>query len=267
MNELNKEYGYFKPNILQKLLINFGRRTPILKTFFRTRLNKVLLNVKDGPLDYNLFGLKYRFHSYDNLADRKALFSPNKYDRFEREFLAKVIESNGIFLDIGSNVGVYSLYIASQRKDVSVYAFEPLAKIADRLKFNAKINNLEDKLKINNIALSDKNGFASFSFEKESIILGELSGEVPCMTLTSFLSTNSIQKIHAIKIDVEGAEDKILKPFFDTADKTRWPNFIVIEHLFPDIWEWNCLIELEKLGYKSVWVGPMNTIYQMDEKQ
>ncbi len=263
-NNEQVKFGYFKPNFIQEALILIGRNAPVLKTFFRTRLNRLYLKIKKGPVDYNLFGLKYRFHAYDNLADRKALFTPDKYDRFEREYISKNIEPDGVFLDIGSNVGVYSLFVSSQRRDVNVHAFEPISKIAERLKYNLKINNLDDRLKVNNIALTDTNGFASFSYEKESLVFGQVAGEVPCKTLISFMSENGISKIHAIKIDVEGAEDKVLKPFFETAQKSQWPKHIIIEHLFPDVWEWNCLVGLEKLGYKSVWVGPMNTIYQMD---
>lgn len=258
------KFGHFSPNYIQKFFILIGRNTPILKTFFRTRLNRLYLKLKNGPVDYNLFGLIYRFHTYDNLADRKALFTPDKYDRFEREFLSKNIQPNGIFFDIGSNVGVYSLFVSSKRKDVKVHAFEPILKIAERLKYNSKINNLNDRLKVNNIALTDTNGFASFSLEKESLVFGQMSGEVPCKTLINYMDENGIEKIDAIKIDVEGAEDKVLKPFFEKSHKNRWPKHIIIEHLFPDVWEWNCLVGLEKLGYKSVWVGPMNTIYQIE---
>jgi FkbM family methyltransferase len=260
----DNKFGYYKPNTVQKFFIFIGRNTPLLKTFFRTRLNRLYLKIKNGPIDYNLFGLNYRFHTYDNLADRKALFTPDKYDRFEREFLTKNIEPHGVFFDIGSNVGVYSLFVSTKRKDIIVHAFEPLFKIAERLKYNSQLNNLNDRLKVNNIALTDTNGFASFSIEKESLVFGDLSGEVQCKTLISFMDENGIEKIHAIKIDVEGAEDKVLKPFFEKSSKNRWPEHIIIEHLFPDIWEWNCLVELEKLGYRSVWVGPMNTIYQKE---
>jgi FkbM family methyltransferase len=154
--------------------------------------------------------------------------------------------------------------VSSKRRDVKVHAFEPISKIAERLKYNSKINSLNDQLVINNIALSDTNGFASFSIEKESLVFGQMSGEVPCKTLINFMDENGIEKIHAIKIDVEGAEDKVLKSFFEKSHKNRWPKHIIIEHLFPDVWEWNCLVGLEKLGYRSVWVGPMNTIYQID---
>jgi hypothetical protein len=123
------KFGHFRPNFIQKFFIIIGRNTPVLKTFFRTRLNRLYLKLKDGPVDYNLFGLSYRFHTYDNLADRKALFTPDKYDRYEREFLTKNIEQNGVFFDIGSNVGVYSLFVSSKRRDVKVHAFEPIFKI------------------------------------------------------------------------------------------------------------------------------------------
>lgn len=258
------DFGVYLPTRAQSFCIGLARNTPILKTFFRTRLNRIVGRLRPGPIDGNLFGLKYRFHSQTSLADRKALFTPDKYDKFEREFLSKNIKKEGVFLDIGSNVGVYSLFVASERLDVKIHAFEPLENIFQCLKFNLFINKLDDKVKVNNIALSDVSGNVSFSSEKESLIFGEKTSTIPCMTLLGYLQAEKIQSIDAIKIDVEGAEDKVLKPFFEQAEKSFWPKYIVIEHLFPEIWGWNCLTELEKRGYRSVWQGPMNTIYQLN---
>lgn len=262
-NTMN-DFGIYSPTRIQSFCIGLARNTPILKTFFRTRLNRIVGLLRGGPIDGHLFGLKYRFHSQTSLADRKALFTPDKYDKFEREFLSRNIKQEGVFLDIGSNVGVYSLFVASERSDVKIHAFEPLKNIFECLKFNLLINQLDGKVKANNIALSDVSGIVSFSSEKESLIFGEKTETIPCMTLLGYLQAEKIHSIDAVKIDVEGAEDKVLKPFFEQAEPALWPKHIVIEHLFPEIWEWNCLAELEKRGYRSIWQGPMNTIYQLN---
>jgi len=256
-------YGYYKPNKLQLLLIKIARNAPILKTLFRTRINKVLLRIRLGPIDYELFGLNYRFYTFDNLADRKALLTPNRYDKYEREYLASETLKDGIFFDIGSNVGIYSLFVGSKRKDIKVYAFEPIKKVADRLIYNISINEIKN-IKVNNLALSDTCGTVNFSFKSESIVLGKPEAQLPCITLPNFMNQINIKKIDSLKIDVEGAEDKILKPFFLHFKRNSWPKIIVIEHLFPDLWNWNCLEELPKLGYRSIWQGTMNTIFTLD---
>jgi hypothetical protein len=47
--------------------------------------------------------------------------------------------------------------------------------------------------------------------------------------LVDTLAQEQVQTIDALKIDVEGAEDSILMPFFLTAPHSLWPGFIVIE--------------------------------------
>ena len=41
------KFGHFSPNYIQKFFILIGRNTPILKTFFRTRLNRLYLKLKN----------------------------------------------------------------------------------------------------------------------------------------------------------------------------------------------------------------------------
>ena len=262
-NDYFDNFGVYTPTALQSILIGVGRRAPILKTFFRTRLNRLVNYVRPGPIDGELFGLKYRFHPHLSLADRKALFTPNKYDRYEREFLSDQIKKNGVFFDIGSNVGVYSLFVGSKRPDVKVHSFEPISEVFNYLKFNIDINRLGVNISPNNIAISDASGQAFFSTENESMVFGEKTISIDCLTLLDYMDRAGVDSVDAIKIDVEGAEDKVLKPFFENAKPSAWPKFIVIEHLFPEIWQWNCLSEIEALGYQAVWRGPMNTIYKL----
>lgn len=55
-------------------------------------------------------------------------FFKNKVGRGRNivEWLAN-FESDKVFFDIGSNIGIYSLYVCSLRKNISVYSFEPSA--------------------------------------------------------------------------------------------------------------------------------------------
>jgi FkbM family methyltransferase len=50
-----------------------------------------------------------------------------------------------------------------------------------------------------------------------------------CRPLLEVLRQEEVTHINALKIDVEGAEDEILVPFFANAPKTLWPSFIIIE--------------------------------------
>jgi hypothetical protein len=62
------------------------------------------------------------------------------------------------------------------------------------------------------------------------------------------LKSQNINKIDALKIDIEGFEDRALFPFFDEAPESLWPTCIVIEPNSTS-WEKDILSRLETLGY------------------
>ena len=66
------------------------------------------------------------------------------------------INKKTIFWDIGSNIGLYSIYAALKLKNIDVYAFEPSTSNLRVLSRNISINKLQDKIFINQFPLSNK---------------------------------------------------------------------------------------------------------------
>ena len=50
--------------------------------------------------------------------------------------------------------------------------------------------------------------------------------------MADYLAERSIERLDAMKIDVEGLEHRILTPFFATAPKSCWPRCLIVEQLF-----------------------------------
>jgi hypothetical protein len=71
---------------------------------------------------------------------------------------------------------------------------------------------------------------------------------VDAQTLLQLLQRVGIDAIDAIKIDVEGAEDVILAPFFRDAPKSMWPRLIVLEDA-RSAWTVDLFSLLASLGY------------------
>jgi FkbM family methyltransferase len=67
------------------------------------------------------------------------------------------IKDGDIVIDIGANIGVFSIFAVSQ--GAKVYAFEPNPESYDILKKNIEENNLGEKIKIFKYAVSDSEGF------------------------------------------------------------------------------------------------------------
>jgi len=163
------------------------------------------------------------------------------YDTMERRVLADAVARKRggafTFIDIGANVGLYSLYLATCG-NVRTLAIEPQPGILERLRFHLSANP-SAKVDVLPIALSDRAGEAvlvindsdSGGTHIEKPELGR-TGErisVPCKPLLALLVEAGITGIDALKVDVEGAEDIVLAPFLREAPQTLLPRLILIE--------------------------------------
>lgn len=134
-----------------------------------------------------------------------------------------------IFWDIGSNIGIYSIYAATTLENIEVISFEPSTSNLRILSRNISINNLNNKIKIFHLPLGeDKNKFVKFSERKfnegeshnsidENI---DFEGKKLNSSNSYNLLSTSIDQIiedkildipDYIKIDVDGIEHLILK--------------------------------------------------------
>ena len=136
---------------------------------------------------------------------------------------------NGVFWDIGANVGLYSLYAAFKR-NMRVLSFEPESSNYYVLNRNILLNQLDGRvsaycLAVNNarelgvLNLSDpKIGAAVHCFgeERSSLACGGMSSGVSLrqgmigLSVDELVSDYSLPVPHHIKIDVDGNEDRII---------------------------------------------------------
>jgi FkbM family methyltransferase len=127
------------------------------------------------------------------------------------------IDKNDIVVDIGANIGVFSIF-ASARTDNKVYAFEALRSNIDFLNKNIAVNQIKNIIPIE-MAVCGRTGNAH-------LFLSGLSGghylcdantrinsahfiTVPATTLEQIFSDYRIARINFLKIDCEGSEGVI----------------------------------------------------------
>lgn len=128
------------------------------------------------------------------------------------------IETDDIVVDIGANVGVFTLFAASRMQN-TVYAFEPFPRNVEFLNRNIHINGLQN-VKTYCIAVGDNIGSAKLYISDISgghllfdhNIKGKLENyiEVPTITLQRIMDDNKLEHIDFLKLDCEGAEGSIL---------------------------------------------------------
>jgi FkbM family methyltransferase len=136
--------------------------------------------------------------------------------------------SDGIFFDIGANIGLYSIYYAKS-KSGKVLAFEPSVLNTKQLVKNISLNQVSDLVNVLTVPLTDKDGFATFkhssldeggALSSFGVPYGHdgtgfqetLSYSLLGFTLDSLVELSLIPSNPSlIKIDVDGIEPLILR--------------------------------------------------------
>lgn len=146
------------------------------------------------------------------------------YTRFpeyhDMNFIYKMVRPGDIFFDIGASIGTYSLIAASKISSGKVYAFEPTASSLNILNQNILLNNFEAKIEVVAKVASDIDGYEFFALCKDSeenhicYSAGKREGgelEIASVRLDTFVSECRLSYVDIVKIDVEGAEYKVLQ--------------------------------------------------------
>lgn len=104
---------------------------------------------------YDKFKIKLDITEYT----QNALYFKN-YDKKIRDFIKPFINGNEIFIDIGANIGFYTLYFSSLLPRGKIFAYEANYKNYIKLKKNIKLNNFKN-INSYNLGISSYNGFAN----------------------------------------------------------------------------------------------------------
>ncbi len=121
-------------------------------------------------------------------------------------------------VDAGAHIGVFTALAARQVPRGAVYALEPAQENFDILQANIVTNGL-DHVSAHRVALSDTTGSIRLYHGPQSWghtltapppALEATFEEVPTQTLEDFIAEHGIQSIDYLKMNIEGAEYKIL---------------------------------------------------------
>lgn len=151
------------------------------------------------------------------------------YDGNEVKPYFKIKE--GTFIDVGANIGKYTLILGNRLKNMGkVISIEPEKRNFSVLKKNVEINKLNNII-LKNVALSNKNGVVKLYLNKNpgrhSIKrVTENTTLVRAVRLDDLVKKYKITDVNLIKIDVETAEVEVLKGAINTIKKHS-PNMII----------------------------------------
>ena len=263
------KFGAFAPSIMQKLLIYIGQNSVLKRGLFRDRYTKMIFSLKKGPVDIYFRKCAFRIFGENNLIEYGILLDP-KYNSLDLEFLLEGSDLESNFVDLGSNIGLYSqpLALASPKGIVLSVDANPLMKT--RLLFNSKASKIKN-IQFVLSAVSNKIGKGSLKIRKDDIAIVSLDetiqSDIKINTLENIIKENKLKSIYGLKIDIEGHEDKALAPFLLNTNEALLPKKIVIEKLAKNADYPECSLAFEKLNYKLISRSKNNSFYELTSNE
>lgn len=260
-----RPWGTFAPNIVQRALIALGRATVLKRGVFRGTWTSIILALGKGRLDIRFREAAFRIRGERNLIEYGLLLNPG-YNGGDIDFLLQDARADAQFVDLGCNIGLYSLPLAVAAPQGRVLSIDANPMMVSRIRWNAKASGL-DNVVITHAAASDKSGAADLLIRKEDVAIVTIEeragGEMPVRRLDEIVAEAGLTAIHGLKIDIEGHEDLALVPFLDAAPRALLPGRIVIEHPEADVDYPGCVAAFARHGYELVGRSRNNSFYKL----
>ena len=196
-----------------------------LRSFFARRRSRSLAG---RPVDIKSVGAQMRLYPQNNVAEKRLLFTPQYFDPRERALLAERLFGDFVFLDIGASVGGYALFVAAHggrsarefwrssrcRKysnassTISTRTPSPMSK---RSPARWPIATARSRCS------SMRTTAARPRCGSSARMRGGRNCAFPARACCRCCCEEGYERVDAIKLDIEGAEDLVLDPFFRDA--------------------------------------------------
>lgn len=173
----------------------------------------------DKLLNFNYAGVEFPF-----VIDEKetiiseTIESTGVWEANQLSLYGSIISDSGVFIDIGANVGINSIFAHMKRPNSRVIAVEPEPGNFARLRQNCSSFPIE----LHNLAIAEQQGSIGFAGTGTNAhIASDGEHRVACDTLDNFTAGLGIGSIDLIKIDVEGYTDVVLSKADETLSRTK----------------------------------------------
>jgi FkbM family methyltransferase len=178
------------------------------------------------------FGLLYSGNT-SNLIDQRVLCL-GAWEKHILRFLGgtslNLNDSDLVFIDIGANTGLHTLFMSKYARQV--HAFDPYPPVVEQLRTNVSSNHLENVV-VHAVGLGDEparvpfleppednNGTGSFAFDSKTVSNRSLI-ELQIVAGDEYFAAHGIDRVDLVKIDVEGYEKSVLRGLRQTIRSQR----------------------------------------------
>lgn len=209
-------------------------------------VRRICTGGKPGPFDVSVFpAISVRLYPTTNRCERRAMIGPKLFDLEERQALSETLQASTsdpfIFLDLGANVGLYSLWLVSEARRldrrVRVLAVEPDPTTAARLIANIEASNATE-IEHAACAIGATRGIGHM-VEKarnrgENRVVAHDDGadyavSFDIVPIPDICDRHAIVSVDAMKIDLEGADHDALIGLFASGRSELYPQLLIVE--------------------------------------
>lgn len=189
------------------------------------------------------------------------------------DLLRRYLAPGDVFVDVGANVGMFAIDIARHVGPTGkVYAFEPAPDVAQQLRVNIEQCGVAGWVDVQQIALGSRSGLRVLradpdhpldSSKRSLFVVGPAVCEVTVRVFDDLVASNDVEVergVHAVKIDVEGAEADVLQGMEGTLKSCR-PRLLVVETIEGHLRRAGSTVDdlhqlFEQLGYRPLHSEP-----------
>lgn len=190
------------------------------------------------------------------------------FEREDTEYIRSILRKDDICVDIGANVGYYSVMMATAAAQGRVIAIEPSPVTAALLKLNLSLNRIRNADIVEGVT-ADSSGTTQFQVAADSAFSSLRSSgrsadiesiAVKSYTLDQLVENFGLARVDILKVDVEGAEGLVIAGGRSLlADVNRRPRLVMLElydanHRAFDTDSRAIQSQMEKFGYRAHYV-------------
>lgn len=156
------------------------------------------------------------------------LFINGYYEKGLVNMLESNIPENGVFIDVGANIGSISIPLSRMRPDIRIIAVEASPWIFDILKKNVVLNNRTNITAVNYAVFSESGKILPMYAPKDLFGKGSLKAVyteeaemVETITIDDLKKKMDLPAIHYIKVDVEGFEASVFSGMTELSESDK----------------------------------------------
>ena len=210
--------------------------------------------------------LRVRVYPHDIIG--QYIYVDGVFEPAEWRFAADYLREGMTFFDLGANLGQYTLLAASRvGRSGGVHSFEPCKRMFEELTFNVSLNGFSETCVLNNVAVSERGGWATLStYPPGYEVYGSIglterpegqrvgSEEVQTIGLDDYIAEKHVDHVDLVKIDIEGAELLALRGAKGLLSRPDAPTILIeladvntrgFGYAAVEVWDW-----LAGLGYR-----------------